>query len=240
MITPRVWHPATLLNNGQVLIAGGEGIFSAELYDPETGAFLATGRMTTVRGLHTATLLPDGKVLIAGGRSREAGPQRLASAELYDPDTRTFNLVGDMTKPRSSHTATRLNNGNVLIAGGWSPSSETASAELYVPRLLVPALVVADLRFDQSSVSAGSSYAVNVLGSNLTPQTFFDIRFTAPGSNTTDVVLNWQRGLAATHDVPAGTASGIWKINGVRAHQNEADHTGNFVPVNATITVSLN
>ena len=103
MVTPRVWHTATLLNNGQVLIAGGEGIgFSAELYDPETGAFFATGRMTTVRGLHTATLLPDGKVLIAGGRSREAGPQRLASAELYDPDTRTFTPTGDMTVARTA------------------------------------------------------------------------------------------------------------------------------------------
>lgn len=141
MITPRVWHTATLLNNGQVLIAGGEGIFSAEfsaeLYDPQTGAFFATGRMTTGRGLHTATLLPDGKVLIAGGRQGgSSDPQSLASAELYDPDTRTFTPTGDMTVARRWHTATLLNNGRVLIVGGFEnspPLYGLASAELYDP-----------------------------------------------------------------------------------------------------------
>ena len=45
------------------------------------------------------------------------------------------------------------------------------------------------------------------------------------------VVLNWQRGLAASHDVPIGTASGVWTITGVRAHSIDTDHTGDFLPV---------
>jgi photosystem II stability/assembly factor-like uncharacterized protein len=98
--------------------------------------------------------------------------------------------------------------------------------------------VVTDLRFDRPSVVAGTSFSVNVSGSNLTPQTFFDVRFTAPGSNASDVILNWQRGVAASHGVATGTALGIWTINGVRAHQDETDHTGSFVSVSATITVS--
>src|SRR5262249_28130741 len=58
MITPRTAHTATLLPNGKVLIAGGQTprccvpptIFSsAELYDPATGTFMATGDMTTLR-----------------------------------------------------------------------------------------------------------------------------------------------------------------------------------------------
>jgi hypothetical protein len=104
--------------------------------------------------------------------------------------------------------------------------------------LLTQAQIVTDLRFDQTTAVAGSSYSANVSGSNLTADTFFDVRFTSPGSNVSDVVLNWQKGVAVSHMIPAGLAPGIWTINGVRAHQIETDHTGNFWPVSATITVS--
>jgi uncharacterized delta-60 repeat protein len=101
----------------------------------------------------------------------------------------------------------------------------------------VPVPVVTGLRFDRSIVATGSSYLVNFSGDNLTDETFFDVRFTAPGSNDSVVVLNWQTGLAANHSVPAGTTSGIWNISGVRAHKIESDHNGNFVSVSAMITV---
>src|SRR5438445_522950 len=76
MAASRSYPTATLLPNGQVLIAGGEAtictpncspgpLSSAELYNPQTGAFTPTGSMTTARQFHTATLLDDGKVLIA-------------------------------------------------------------------------------------------------------------------------------------------------------------------------------
>jgi hypothetical protein len=67
---------------------------------------------------------------------------------------------------------------------------------------------------------------------------FFDVRFTQPGNSESAVVLNWQKGLAANHEVPAGIAPGIWTITSVRAHEIETDHTGSFFPVSATITVS--
>jgi hypothetical protein len=146
MAVARYQHTATLLNDGRVLIAGGDSSYgalgteaSAELYDPATGTFTATGRMTTPRKYHTATLLPNGKVLIAGGGLTIPGlGYSLASAELYDPATGTFTATGRMTVERTGHTATLLNNGKVLIAGGLTGSAPPAyqglsSAELYDP-----------------------------------------------------------------------------------------------------------
>jgi photosystem II stability/assembly factor-like uncharacterized protein len=123
------------------------------------------------------------------------------------------------------------NDPSVLYAG-------TAGGVFEITLPIVPVPVVTDLRFDRSSVAAGSSYSANFSGANLTEETFFDVRFIAPGSNDSVAVLNWQKGLALNHSVPAGTASGIWTINGVRAHQIETDHGGNFVPVSAMIAVS--
>jgi WD40 repeat protein len=157
MGTERAAHTATLLPNGNVLIAGGfnstEVLATAELFDPVTGTFTATGTMTSTRFLHTATLLANGKVLITGGsdnltalsthvsRSRTvlangkvpAGAPvssfDLDTAELYDPATGTFTVTGTMSEVRSEHTATLLTNGKVLVAGGTADNV----AELYDP-----------------------------------------------------------------------------------------------------------
>src|SRR6185436_19847407 len=123
----------------QVLIAGGE-TDSAELFNPSSGAFTATGSMTVSRSAHTATLLPDGRVLIAGG-VQDFGPGTVpiplgpgvASAELYDPVTGSFTSTGSMSEGRSGHTATLLVDGTVLVTGTdntaelFSPSTGTFS-----------------------------------------------------------------------------------------------------------------
>jgi N-acetylneuraminic acid mutarotase len=138
----RCAHTATLLPDGQVLVAGGEGanstvLSSAELYDPATGKWTLTGSMATPRMEHTATLLPNGQVLVAGGSNNSTF---LSSTETYDPSTGQWTTTGSMSVPRSLQGAALLESGDVLVAGGVSPVSPgsnsgtlTASAELYDP-----------------------------------------------------------------------------------------------------------
>jgi N-acetylneuraminic acid mutarotase len=120
----------TLLLDGRVLAAGGLGAYdaktgredpvaSAELYDPASGTWTATGSMVTPREDHMATLLPDGRVLVAGGYSeRSDGSSRymLATAELYDPATGTWTATGAMSRPLAGGTAALLRDGSVLVA----------------------------------------------------------------------------------------------------------------------------
>ncbi len=130
MNVPRVSHTATLLPNGQVLVAGGDNstiggspLASAELYNPATGKWTFTGSMTMPREGHQAVLLQNGQVLVAGG-SNASGT--LASAELYNPATGTWAATGSMTAARSGFSLTVLQNGQVLA---WQGSS----ADLYNP-----------------------------------------------------------------------------------------------------------
>ena len=85
MNTARYSDTATLLDNGQVLVAGGKGaggtLSSAELYNPTTNTWSATGSLNTARYYDTATLLNNGQVLVAGGDNEFSGT--LSSAELY-------------------------------------------------------------------------------------------------------------------------------------------------------------
>jgi hypothetical protein len=134
MTIPRVWHTATLLTNGKVLIAGGvqtvTEVFgsnpgyinlvtaTAELYDPATGTFTPTGSMSMGRYLHAATLLADGRVLVSGGAIQSPQTQTTNTAEIYDPATGSFSLTTPMMYNHACQQALLLNSGQVLVAGG--------------------------------------------------------------------------------------------------------------------------
>jgi len=136
METPRTLHTATLLNTGNVLVAGGNddnhsALATAELFDPSASTFTSTGSMAASRAAHTAVALAAGNVLVAGGLN---GNIVLASAELFDPSSGTFSPAGAMNAARFDHTATVLQNGTVLITGGQDAGGDSlASAELFDP-----------------------------------------------------------------------------------------------------------
>jgi hypothetical protein len=180
---------ATLLMNGRVLVAysvaygpSGEDLGIAELYNPASGMSTTIENMTTtyLTG-HTSTLLADGNLLLAGGCTCEviAEINFFDGAEIYDPAKGTLGTTGSMKANRFSHTATLLNDGRVLIAGGWSfvgsvaPDMHSSSgttellstAEVYTPAVLAGPPVLLSLSGDGKGqgaiLHAGTHQAVS-------------------------------------------------------------------------------
>ena len=131
MTTRRAGANAIMLQNGDVLIvggddpSGGEHVASAELYHPSTGTFSATGSMHA-EGPSALVLLDNGKVFAVND----------SGGELYDPSTGRFTLAGKVAIAREKFGTALLPDGRLLIAGGqiggaWGP--RTASTELYDP-----------------------------------------------------------------------------------------------------------
>lgn len=150
LLEARIAQTATLLGDGEVLVAGGRGatgaLASVERYSPLDETFTATGAMAASRWSHTATLLLDGRVLVTGGFTGLAAGNAQAvtdTAEVYDPSTGAWSATAALGTRRALHAAALLPDGRVLVAGGRTctgppPATcdftfRTDSAELYDP-----------------------------------------------------------------------------------------------------------
>ena len=139
-----------LAAKGRVLVSGGlpsqsstSPLETMEVYDPDTGKFgpVKNGGNDLAfpsnlgRALHTATLLDDGQVLIAGGAIVLNQPTSTAFLFTYaPPSSSTLAAVPSMGSSRAGHTATRLPNGEILVAGGYVLSqSALPGAETFDP-----------------------------------------------------------------------------------------------------------
>ncbi|MBK6846416.1 MAG: hypothetical protein IPG96_02295 [Proteobacteria bacterium] len=139
MTTARSRHTATLLADGTILVAGGVGagsgaLDSAERYDPRTDTWQAAGTMTTGHVFHEAVRLPDGRVLIVGGCANTWASCTYVGAELFDPTkpaAEAWTATAAMPKYRRSHRATLLNNGEVVVTGGYDNAGEHLTINLF-------------------------------------------------------------------------------------------------------------
>ncbi|MDT4935472.1 MAG: trimeric autotransporter adhesin, partial [Pseudonocardiales bacterium] len=143
----------TLLPDGRVLVIGGQTgklnvdaflppLRSAVLWDPATSSFSDSGSMSFGRERHTATLLVDGRILVVGGvggRARDFSDTAIPDTEVWDPATASFTSGGRAAVGRALHTATLLQDGRVLITGGFERAekaevvSDLPSAEIWDP-----------------------------------------------------------------------------------------------------------
>jgi len=148
MTIARASHTATLMSNGCVLVAGGNasandtsaaGTLTAEIYNPTTGGWTATGGMTTARYNHTASLLNDGRVLVCGGQDNAGAA--IDSCEYYTPTSCTagaFTVDTPLQQARYNHTATVLKDGKIWFAGGANPANVATNGFLPTTERYVP------------------------------------------------------------------------------------------------------
>ena len=139
MRVDRSYEAGVVLNDGRVLVVGGQGdairtVASAELYDPAKGRWANAGRMHTARRGHTALMLADGRVLVIGGwnLADRAGPPLFG--ELFDPATRMWRKTAASMRWRYHPLAVLLRDGRVLVAGGYTENLvNSRTADLYDP-----------------------------------------------------------------------------------------------------------
>jgi RHS repeat-associated protein len=141
----------TILADGRILVAGGEGPSGSTaagfLQDPTTGTTVPlASSLVLARAWHSATMLPNGTVLIFGGIGTDG--KVVEFAESFDPVTLQFHAIPTPgLTPRARHTATLLTDGRVFIAGGVSTTGQVlgqfelwdAKAQTLVGSSLLPA-----------------------------------------------------------------------------------------------------
>jgi hypothetical protein len=124
----RAGHAATLLEDGTVLVTGGSGNRTAEIYDPATNRFRTiAASMAEVRSLHGAVRFANGQVFLTDGGAR--------TGEAYDPVLEVFTATSNKSNvTRSAAVTFQFRPGEVLIVGGidFSVSFIHASMEQFV------------------------------------------------------------------------------------------------------------
>lgn len=152
--TPRSGPPDVLLESvlvsltdGRVIMAGGilsAGSNSAasaevEVYDPSHDSWAQLPPMPAPQYDATSALLADGTVLIAGGQAFVPPARSLADAPpvttsvLFDPAKNTWTRLPPLPYAEAGATATLLDDGRILLAGGVDANSILRTAAIFDP-----------------------------------------------------------------------------------------------------------
>jgi N-acetylneuraminic acid mutarotase len=131
MSTARFRHTATKLQDGKVLVCGGAGTRTCDLFNPSNDSWSTAASMSVDRDFHRAMLLSDGRVLVVAGTDGS----ELSSAELYDPGTNSWSSAGSLLQGRYLHTATKLGDDRVITVAGRTVlgTQNFTSIEMYDP-----------------------------------------------------------------------------------------------------------
>ena len=217
-------HYSIKLESGKVLTAGGFTTSStygstntAEIYNPENNTWQTIGSMTKKRADVAAVLLDDGTVFTAGGYSPSYDGTDL-TAEIFNPDNNSFSLVTvDLVYSRKGyHTITKLNDGRVLITGGWLPPPDDKKTEIYDPftGLFSPAEPLLEERRDHSAVNLNDG---RVLVVGYYEANNIEIFSYAPSIISEPTSVSTLKGFTVDFEVTAGGSSVTyqWYKNGL-------------------------
>lgn len=155
MVLSRFGHTLTRLPDGRILAVGGKDYTqaqyrtgeyawnfkttaTAEIYDPATNTWTATGSLTTDRAFHAAILLPTGQVQILGGYKSDLNGNVVYpnTTELYDPDTGTFSIADHLDYGLTEPQLALLNDGGLFMAGQLQAPMESPVNPQSIPRNL--------------------------------------------------------------------------------------------------------
>jgi hypothetical protein len=122
---------------GLVIISGNftsfSGSTSTVIYDYRNNSFRKGPELKVARYDHASVTLPNGDVAMFGGYNISMIPKTLSSCEVFDVESNSFSIVGDMFDTREGPAAVLLPNGLVLITGGYHPSGFFDSCEFFNP-----------------------------------------------------------------------------------------------------------
>lgn len=126
------------VSNGQII---GFGDTQAIIWDVESRQFASGGPLSGRRSRPTPVLLADGRVLIIGSDLSQpdasgASSITTATAEVWDPRTRTSSPAVPLGTSRWIFGAIRLADGRVLVSGGLTTDGSeefVADAEIFDP-----------------------------------------------------------------------------------------------------------